>query len=175
MWKVKRMNTARIVVLTIAVGAGGIAGYLASGSDEKPAQVAPVAQLQTVDILVAKSAIAPASRSNRRICNGRPGRPRPPAAISSAAPARQTRSRKSPARSRARRSSRVNRSGSRSWCGPTVPVSWRRSCRRLSGYFHRDFAGNRRLAAPFSRTTASTIFRARKEPGPGRPGSPTRK
>jgi pilus assembly protein CpaB len=33
MWKVKRMNTARIVVLTIAVGAGGIAAYPADGSD----------------------------------------------------------------------------------------------------------------------------------------------
>jgi pilus assembly protein CpaB len=56
MWKVKRMNTARIVVLTIAVGAGGIAAYLASGSD-KPAPVEPVAQLQTVDVLVARSDI----------------------------------------------------------------------------------------------------------------------
>ena len=56
MWKVKRMNTARIVVLTIAIGAGGIAAYLASGSD-KPAPAQPVAQLQTVDILVAKSDI----------------------------------------------------------------------------------------------------------------------
>ena len=56
MWKVKRMNTARIVVLTIAVGAGGIAAYLASGSDNKPPP-APVAQLQTVDVLVAKSDI----------------------------------------------------------------------------------------------------------------------
>jgi pilus assembly protein CpaB len=56
MWKVKRMNTARIVVLTIAVGAGGVAAYLASGSDPKPA-AEPVAQLQTVDVLVAKSDI----------------------------------------------------------------------------------------------------------------------
>src|ERR1700719_2793272 len=56
MWKVKRMNTARIVVLTIAVGAGGIAAYLASGSDNQPS-TAPVAQLQTVDVLVAKSDI----------------------------------------------------------------------------------------------------------------------
>ena len=56
MWKVKRMNTARIVVLTIAVGAGGIAAYLASGSDNKPS-TAPVAQLPTVDVLVAKSDI----------------------------------------------------------------------------------------------------------------------
>src|ERR1700726_2466395 len=58
MWKVKRMNTARIVVLAIAVGAGGIAAYLASGSDPKPPPAEPVAQLQTVDVLVAKSDIA---------------------------------------------------------------------------------------------------------------------
>ena len=58
MWKVKRMNTARIVVLTIALGAGGIAAYLASGSDNQPAAPAePVAQLATVDILVAKNDI----------------------------------------------------------------------------------------------------------------------
>ncbi len=50
------MNTARIVVLTIAVGAGGIAAYLASGSDKKPPSV-QTAQLQTVDVLVAKSDI----------------------------------------------------------------------------------------------------------------------
>jgi pilus assembly protein CpaB len=50
------MNTARIVVLTIAIGAGGIAAYLASGSD-RPAPTEPVAQLQTVDVLVAKSDI----------------------------------------------------------------------------------------------------------------------
>jgi pilus assembly protein CpaB len=57
MWKVKRMNTARIVALTIAVGAGGIAAYLASGSDSKPLPTEPVAQLQTMDVLVAKSDI----------------------------------------------------------------------------------------------------------------------
>jgi pilus assembly protein CpaB len=57
MWKVKRMNTARIVVLAIAVGAGGIAAYLASGSDNKTAPAEPVVQLQTVDVLVAKSDI----------------------------------------------------------------------------------------------------------------------
>jgi pilus assembly protein CpaB len=55
MWKVKRMNKARIVVLTVAVGAGGVAAYLASGSDKPPPP--PVAQLQTVDVLVAKSDI----------------------------------------------------------------------------------------------------------------------
>ncbi len=52
------MNTARIVVLTIALGAGGVAAYLARGSDDKsqaPAQ--PVAQIETVDVLVAKGDI----------------------------------------------------------------------------------------------------------------------
>ena len=49
------MNTARIVVLAIAVGAGGIAAYLVSGSDAPPP--APVVQMQTVDVLVAKSDI----------------------------------------------------------------------------------------------------------------------
>src|SRR5450432_4650496 len=51
------MNTARIVVLTIALGAGGVAAYLASGSDNKPLPAEPVAQLQTVDVLVAKTDI----------------------------------------------------------------------------------------------------------------------
>lgn len=51
------MNNARVVVLAIAIGAGGIAAYLASGSSEQPAPAQPVAQLQTVDILVAKSDI----------------------------------------------------------------------------------------------------------------------
>ena len=51
------MYTARIVVLTIALGAGGVAAYLASGTDNKPAPAEPVVQLQTVDVLVAKSDI----------------------------------------------------------------------------------------------------------------------
>ena len=52
------MNIARIVVLTIALSAGGVAAYLASGFDSKPAApTEPVAQLQTVDVLVAKSDI----------------------------------------------------------------------------------------------------------------------
>ena len=57
MWKVKRMNTARIVVLTIAVGAGGVAAYLASGSDKGPAPAEAVVQMPTVDVLVARSDI----------------------------------------------------------------------------------------------------------------------
>jgi pilus assembly protein CpaB len=52
------MNTARIVVLAIAVGAGGVALYLASSSEQAPPPAAPVAQLQTTDVLVAKSEIA---------------------------------------------------------------------------------------------------------------------
>jgi pilus assembly protein CpaB len=52
------MNTARIVVLAIAVGAGGVALYLAGSSEQAPPPVAPVAQLQTTDVLVAKSEIA---------------------------------------------------------------------------------------------------------------------
>jgi len=49
------MKAARIVVLTIAVGAGGIAALLAGRSD-KPAPVkqAPAPQVATVDVLVAK-------------------------------------------------------------------------------------------------------------------------
>ena len=52
------MNIARIVVLAIALSAGGVAAYLASGTDSKPPAAAqPVAQFQTVDILVAKADI----------------------------------------------------------------------------------------------------------------------
>jgi pilus assembly protein CpaB len=52
------MNTARIVVLVIALGAGGVAAYLASGYDNKPAPVLPVAEkLPTVEVLVAKNDI----------------------------------------------------------------------------------------------------------------------
>lgn len=57
MWKVKRMNRARIMVLAIALGAGGVAAYLVSGSGDQQAPVQPVAQLPTVDVLVAKSEI----------------------------------------------------------------------------------------------------------------------
>ena len=52
------MNIARFVVLIIALSAGGVAAYLARGTDEKPPQAAePVAQLPTVEVLVAKSDI----------------------------------------------------------------------------------------------------------------------
>ena len=51
------MYSARIVVLTVALGAGGIAAYLARGLDVKPLPTEPAVQLQTVDVLVAKSDI----------------------------------------------------------------------------------------------------------------------
>jgi len=52
------MNTARIVVLVIALGAGGVAAYLASGFDNKPAPALPVAEkLPTVEVLIAKNDI----------------------------------------------------------------------------------------------------------------------
>jgi len=51
------MNKARIVVLTIALVAGAVAAYLASGSDDKPAPVQQAVQLPTVDVLVAKNDI----------------------------------------------------------------------------------------------------------------------
>jgi len=60
MWKVKRMNTARIIVLTIAPGAGGIAAaYSASGSDNTPAPSEPVARSETAAMLVATSDLGP--------------------------------------------------------------------------------------------------------------------
>ena len=52
------MNIGRIVVLIIALSAGGVAAYLARGTEEKSSPAAePVVQLPTVEILVAKSDI----------------------------------------------------------------------------------------------------------------------
>src|SRR5882762_1608487 len=51
------MKSARIIVLGIAISAGGVAAYLASGSDSKPVATEPTVQLKTVDILIAKSDI----------------------------------------------------------------------------------------------------------------------
>ena len=50
------MNAARIVVLAIALSAGGVAAYLARGSNEKPA-AEPVAEMPTTEVLVAKGDI----------------------------------------------------------------------------------------------------------------------
>jgi pilus assembly protein CpaB len=52
------MKAARIVVLAVALGAGGIAAFLASGSKEPPPPPPPPAvQIDTVEILVAKADI----------------------------------------------------------------------------------------------------------------------
>ena len=51
------MNTARIVVLVPAIGAGGVAAYLASGTDRKVKPLPVAAQIETVDVLIAKSAL----------------------------------------------------------------------------------------------------------------------
>jgi len=49
------MNIARVVVLIIALSAGGVAAYLARGTEENPRAAAePVVQLPTVEVLVAK-------------------------------------------------------------------------------------------------------------------------
>jgi len=51
------MKTAQIVVLGIAIAAGGVAAYLASGSDSKTVVAEAPPPLPTVDVLVAKSDI----------------------------------------------------------------------------------------------------------------------
>ncbi|MDI4231579.1 Flp pilus assembly protein CpaB [Bradyrhizobium sp. Arg237L] len=52
------MKTAQIVVLAIALGAGGVAAYLAGQPEAKPGPAEPVAQqLPTVEVLVAQSDI----------------------------------------------------------------------------------------------------------------------
>jgi pilus assembly protein CpaB len=52
------MKAARIVVLTVAVAAGGIAALLAGRSEKPPEPKAEVPKFDTVDILVAKSDVA---------------------------------------------------------------------------------------------------------------------
>lgn len=51
------MKAARIVVLGIAVAAGGLAAFLAGGSDPAPPPPPPPVAIATVDILVARSDI----------------------------------------------------------------------------------------------------------------------
>src|SRR5215468_10369607 len=52
------MKTAQIAVLSIALGAGGVAAWLARGTDDKPQEPAQaVAHLPTVEVLVAKNEI----------------------------------------------------------------------------------------------------------------------
>ena len=51
------MKAARLIVLGVAVAAGGLAALLAGRSGEKAPPPAPVAKLETVDVLVAKADI----------------------------------------------------------------------------------------------------------------------
>src|SRR6476659_7082706 len=51
------MKPARIIVLVIALAAGGIAALLAGRSDSPPPVAAPVAPIETVDVLVAANDI----------------------------------------------------------------------------------------------------------------------
>ena len=51
------MKAARIVVLTVAIAAGGVAAMLAGRSDPPPAPKVEVPKFDTVDILVAKADI----------------------------------------------------------------------------------------------------------------------
>jgi len=51
------MKPARIIVLVIALAAGGVAAMLAGRGDQKPAAPAPVAKVEMTDVLVAKTDI----------------------------------------------------------------------------------------------------------------------
>jgi len=52
------MNVARILILGVALAAGGAAAYLVAGGDEeKRPEPAPVVQFATVDVLIAKNDI----------------------------------------------------------------------------------------------------------------------
>ena len=53
------MKAARVLVLAVALAAGGAAAFLVSGEDEKKPEAipAPVVQLPTVDVLIAKGDI----------------------------------------------------------------------------------------------------------------------
>lgn len=51
------MKPARIIVLVIALAAGGVAAMLASGSDSKPPEPEKAAKVEMADVLVARTAI----------------------------------------------------------------------------------------------------------------------
>jgi pilus assembly protein CpaB len=61
------MNPARLVILTVALAAGGVAAYLASGSNDAPPPP-PVAapQMKTAEVLVASTEIALGARVTDR-------------------------------------------------------------------------------------------------------------
>src|SRR6266508_423523 len=53
------MKAARLVVLGVAVVAGGVAALLAGRSDKSEPAPEPAAKMETVDVLVAKAGIGP--------------------------------------------------------------------------------------------------------------------
>jgi pilus assembly protein CpaB len=55
LWKVKRMKAARLVVLGIAVAAGGLAAFLAGTFESAPPPPPQIVQVPTTDVLVAKN------------------------------------------------------------------------------------------------------------------------
>jgi hypothetical protein len=76
MWKVKRMNTARIVDVTIANGVDGIAAFLAGGSNSQPAAPLQVMQRSIRPAVTASgSFINQRSEGIRAVRYGVAGRP----------------------------------------------------------------------------------------------------
>src|SRR5436305_4176864 len=51
------MKAARILVLAVALAAGGAAAFLIGSDEEKKPEAPPVAQMETTDVLIAKSDI----------------------------------------------------------------------------------------------------------------------
>ena len=51
------MKAARILVLAVALAAGGAAAFLVGSDEEKKPEAPPVAQIETTDVLIAKSDI----------------------------------------------------------------------------------------------------------------------
>ena len=51
------MKAARILVLAVALAAGGAAAFLIGSDEEKKPEASPVAQIEATDVLIAKSDI----------------------------------------------------------------------------------------------------------------------
>ena len=51
------MKAARILILAVALAAGGAAAFLIGSDEEKKPEAPPVAQIETTDVLIAKSDI----------------------------------------------------------------------------------------------------------------------
>src|SRR5258708_3428360 len=74
------MKPARLIVLFVAIAAGGIAALLAGRSDQPPPPPEPVAQMDTTEGLVANAEIGVGSAVAAQDLRGQPG----PAAAASA-------------------------------------------------------------------------------------------